>query len=77
MQGIRLSATALAVGLAGLLAVCGSYTQTTSGNSSAVQREAQQVAQVGAVENLTGEVEVMLRDLRLGLAERRLGEGAR
>ncbi|NIA68219.1 hypothetical protein HBA54_06405 [Pelagibius litoralis] len=45
---------------------------TTSGNSYAVQRAAQQVAQVRAVENLTGEVEAMLRDLRLALAEGRL-----
>ncbi len=53
------------------------YRLTTSGNSAAVQREAQQLAQTGAVANLTGEVEVMLRDLRLGLAERRLEPGAR
>lgn len=53
------------------------YRLSTSGNSYAVQREAQQAAQVGAVDNLTGEVEVMLRDLRLGLAERRLEPGAR
>ncbi|MEO3428094.1 hypothetical protein AAFN88_04505 [Pelagibius sp. CAU 1746] len=48
-----------------------SYRLTTSGNSSAVQAQARGEAEVRAVENLTGEVEAMVRDLRLALAERR------
>lgn len=44
---------------------------TTSGNSSAVQKQARAEAETRAVENLAGEVEAMVRDLRLALAEPR------
>ncbi len=45
---------------------------STSGNNSKVQADARAEAQARAVEKLTGEVETMVRDLRLALAERRL-----
>ncbi len=45
---------------------------STSGNSYKVQADARAEAQARAVEKLTGEVETMVRDLRLALAERRL-----
>ncbi len=44
---------------------------TTSGNTTAVRRAAAQEAGARAVSALTGEVETMMRDLRLALAERR------
>lgn len=48
---------------------------TTSGNSHAVRQSAQEEARANATLALTGEVEVMLRDLRLALAGGR-AEGA-
>ncbi|MPZ10945.1 MAG: hypothetical protein GEU89_12160 [Kiloniellaceae bacterium] len=53
------------------------YRLSTSGNSYAVQREAQADAQARAVENLTGEIEAMVRELRLALAEGRVAGDAR
>jgi hypothetical protein len=53
------------------------YRLASSGNSAAARRDAEAEAQVRAVESLTGEVEVLLRDLRLALAEGRLARGAR
>jgi hypothetical protein len=53
------------------------YRLSTSGNSYAVQREAQADAQARAVENLTGEVEAMVRELRLALAEGRVAGDVR
>ena len=50
---------------------------TTSGNTSAVRRAAAQAAGTRAVAALTGEVETMVRDLRLALAEQRAKTGAR
>jgi hypothetical protein len=47
---------------------------STSGNSYKVQEDARAEAQARAVVNLTGEVEIMMRDLRLALAEQRSGE---
>lgn len=44
---------------------------STSGNSYKVQEDARAEAQAWAVEALTGEVETMVRDLRLALAEQR------
>mgnify|MGYP007073244166 FL=1 len=44
---------------------------STSGNSHKVQEDARAEAQARAVEQLTGEVETMVRDLRLALAEQR------
>lgn len=44
---------------------------TTSGNSYAVRQSAQEEARANATLALTGEVEAMLRDLRLALAEGR------
>ena len=45
---------------------------TTSGNTSVVSRQAQDEARSRAAIALTGEVEAMLRDLRLALAEGRM-----
>jgi len=44
---------------------------STSGNSDKVQADARAEAQARAVVNLTGEVETLIRDLRLALAEQR------
>jgi hypothetical protein len=44
---------------------------STSGNSYKVQEDARAEAQARAVEALTGEVETLVRDLRLALAEQR------
>ena len=49
----------------------------TSGNTSAVRRAAAQAAGTRAVAALTGEVETMVRDLRLALADQRAKTGAR
>ncbi|MEQ8354958.1 MAG: hypothetical protein RH942_05425 [Kiloniellaceae bacterium] len=48
---------------------------STSGNSYKVQADARAEAQAQAVAALTGEVETMVRDLRLALAARRLDLG--
>jgi len=53
------------------------YRLASSGNTWAARREAEGEAQTRAVANLTGEVEAMLRELRLALAEGRSGEAPR
>jgi len=53
------------------------YRLASSGNSYAARREAEGEAQTRAVANLTGEVEALLRELRLALAEGRAGEAPR
>lgn len=54
-----------------------SYRLTTSGNISAARRAAESEAQARAVEALAGEVETMVRELRLALAEFRAGDSTR
>ncbi|MGF1629263.1 MAG: hypothetical protein ACFCUT_07315 [Kiloniellaceae bacterium] len=64
-------------GTAAAIAEKPAYRLASSGNTHAARRAAEGEAQTRAVANLTGEVEAMLRELRLALAERRSGEALR